>query len=82
MKTFFKAQILEMAESHIFCANSGSDYNAAIRNWLRRFFAEISALPCQKKAPQNAAQKPVVNALFRKPLRANGDCDVTETQLK
>ena len=82
MKIFWKAQILEKAESDIFCAKPGADNDAAIENWLRLFFTEIWALPCPKNALQNAPEKPVVNALFAKPLRANGDFDVTETQLK
>ena len=71
-----------MTESDIFCAKSSADYDAAIINWLRLFFAEIWALPCPRNAFQNALGKPVVNALFGKPLPANGDSDVTETILK
>ena len=41
MKIFWIAQILEMAESDIFCAKSGADYDAAIEIWLWLFFAEI-----------------------------------------
>ena len=36
----------------------------------------------QKLPSKYAPEKPVVNALFGKQLRVNGDCDVTETQLK
>ena len=82
MKIFWIAQILEMAESDIFCAKSGADYDAAIEIWLWLFFAEIWVLPCPKNALQNAPEDPVVNALFGKPLRAKGDCHITETYLK
>ena len=53
MKIFWKAQLLEMAETHKFFAKAGADHDAAIGNWLRVFFAEIWAL-CPKNALQNA----------------------------
>ena len=34
MKISWKAQIFEMAESDIFCANSGADHDTAIENWF------------------------------------------------
>ena len=46
MKIFWKARILEMAENDIFCAKSGADHDAAIKNMKRVIFAEIWALPC------------------------------------
>ena len=76
---FWKTQILEMSESEIFCAKLGAVNDAVIENWLRLFFAEILAFPCPKNALQNAPEKPIVNALFRKPVRTNGDSDITET---
>ena len=82
MKIFCRAKILEMVESHIMCKISAAEHIAAFQNKLRLFYAEILALLCPKKALQNAPEKFVVNALFGKPLRANGDCDVTETHLK
>ena len=71
-----------MAESDIFFAKSGADQEAAIQNWLRRFFAEISPLFCPKNALQYAPEKPVVKALFGKLVRANADCNVTEPHFK
>ena len=82
MKIFGKTQILEMAESDIFCGKTDADHDAAIESLLQLFFDDITSLPCPKNGLQNPPEKPVVNALFRKPLRANGDCDVTETHLK
>ena len=82
MKIFWKAPILEMAGSDIFCATLAFDDDAAIQNMMRLFFAEILALPCPKNALQNAPEKVVVNAIFGKPLRANRHCDVAETPLK
>ena len=82
MKTFWKAEILQMAESDIFDVKSGADHHAAIQNWLRPRFVELEAFLCPKNDLQKALKKPVVNALFGKPLRPNGDCDVTETHLE
>ena len=42
---FWKAQILEISESDIFCAKLGAVNDAAIKNRLRLFFAEILAFP-------------------------------------
>ena len=53
MKIFWKAQFLEMAESHIFYAEAGADHDASIENMLRLFFVEIWALSCPKSALQN-----------------------------
>ena len=36
----------------------------------------------QKFAPQNVLQNANFKALFGSPLRANGDCHATETQLQ
>ena len=41
MKKFWKPQILEMAESDIFCVKSDADYDAAIQNWLRPLFVDL-----------------------------------------
>ena len=38
---FWKAQILEMAESDIFCVKSGAGHDAAIENWLRSLFVVL-----------------------------------------
>ena len=73
---------LEMAESGIFCGKSDADHDAAVENCLRYFSAEILTLRCPKSGLQNSPKKPVGNALFGKPLRANGYCDVIEIHLK
>ena len=75
-------KILEMAESGIFCGKSDADHDAAVENCLRYFSAEILALRCPKSGLQNSPKKPVGNALFGKPLRANGYCDAIEIHLK
>ena len=41
VKKFWKPEILEMAESDIFCVKSDADCDAAIGNWLRPPFAEL-----------------------------------------
>ena len=82
MKKFWKAEILQMAESDIFDIKLGVDHDAAIPNWLRPRFVDLQAFLCPKNDLQKALKKPVVNALFGKPLRPNGDCDVTETHLE
>ena len=41
MKKFWKPEILDMAESDIFCVKSSADHDAAIENWLRPLFVEF-----------------------------------------
>ena len=41
MKHLWKPQILEMAESDIFCVKSGADHDTAIKNWLRPLFVDL-----------------------------------------
>ena len=41
MKKFWKAEILQMAESDIFDVQLGADHDAAIQNWLRFRFVEF-----------------------------------------
>ena len=41
MKTFWKAEILQMAESDIFNVKSGADHHAAIQSWLPPRFVEL-----------------------------------------
>ena len=48
MKNFWKPQILEMAESDIFCVKLGADHDASIQNWLRLLFVDLLAFPCTK----------------------------------
>ena len=71
-----------MAESDIFDVNSGADHDAEIQNLLQPRFVELSAFLFPKNDLQKAHKKPLVNAVFGKPLQPNGDCDVTETHLE
>ena len=41
MKTFWKAEILQMAKSDICDVKSDADHDAAIQNWLRPRFVEL-----------------------------------------
>ena len=41
MKIFWKAEILEMAESDIFYVKRGPDDDAAMEKWLRSLFVEL-----------------------------------------
>ena len=41
MKSFWKAQILEMAESDIFCVKRGHHDDSANGTWLLSVFAEL-----------------------------------------
>ena len=41
MQKFWKAEILERAESDIFCVRPGADHDAALENWLRPQFVEL-----------------------------------------
>ena len=41
MKKFCEPEILEMAESDIFCVKPGIDCDTAIENWLRPPFVEF-----------------------------------------
>ena len=43
MKTFWKAEILQMAESDIVDVKSGADHDASIQIWLRTRFVELLA---------------------------------------
>ena len=41
MRIFWKAQILEMAESDIFWVKPGADHDVAIENWLRPLLVDL-----------------------------------------
>ena len=41
MKSFWKAQILEMAESDIFCVKGGDHEDSANGAWLPSVFSEL-----------------------------------------
>ena len=41
MKIFWKAKILEIAESDVFCVKSDDDHDSANRSWLRLVFVEL-----------------------------------------
>ena len=78
MKIFWKAQILEMAESDIFCVKRSDDHDSGNRTWLQSVFAELKKFICQKVSFQNVLQKGKLKVLFPTRLRANGDCKVTK----
>ena len=81
-KKFWKPEILEVAESDIFCVKSGADHDTVIGNWPQPLFVELEAHPCPKNELQNALKIPVISALYGKPLRPNVDCVVAETHLE
>ena len=54
MKTFWKHEILEMAESDICFVKSGHNHDAAIENCLRSLIVELEAFFCPKNGLQNA----------------------------
>ena len=41
MKSYCKAEILEMAENDIFCVKQVGDHDSAMETWLRPFFVEL-----------------------------------------
>ena len=45
MKIFWKPEVLERAESDIFCVKLGAHHDAAIGNCLRPLFVEYEAYP-------------------------------------
>ena len=71
-----------MADSDICCAKWGDDHDSANETGLRLEFVEIRAFLYPKIAPQNVLQKANFETHFGRPLRAKGDCDVTETHLQ
>ena len=77
MKKWWKAEILEMAQSNIIYAKRGADHDGAMEKWLRPLFVKLLAFWSPKFALQNGLEKLVFTATFELPLRANGDRDVT-----
>ena len=57
-------------------------YSRCCNRKLAATFLCLDMGSCPKHPLKKAPEKPVFNALFGKPLRAHGDCDVTETHLK
>ena len=70
-----------MAESDIFYVNRGADDDGAMEKWLLLLFVELWAFLSSKFALQNGLEKPLFTATFGMPTRANGDRDVTESNL-
>ena len=50
--------------------------------WLGLIFVELCAFLSPKFALQNGLEKVLFTATIGMPLRANGDCDVTESYLE
>ena len=71
-----------MAESDIFYVKWGADDDGAMEKWLWLLFAELWAFLSPKVALQNGLEKVLFTATIGMPLRANGDCDVTESYLE
>ena len=70
-----------MAKSDIFYVKWGADDDGAMEKWLCLIFVELWAILSSQFALQNGLEKPLLTATFGMPLRANGDSDVTESNL-
>ena len=57
MKMFWKASILQMTESDIFCVQLGTDDDGAMEKWLWLLFVELWAFISPKLALQNGLEK-------------------------
>ena len=73
MKISWKAQILQMAKSDIFCVKSADDEDSANGTWLRSVFVELEAFLCPKFALQTVFK----NLILRYFLE--GRCGLTPT---
>ena len=82
MKIFCKASRLQMPESDIFYVKWGADEDGAMEKWLWLLFVELWAFLSPKFALQNGLTKLLFTATIGMLLRANGDCDVTESYLE
>ena len=82
MKNWWKAEILEMAQSNIIHAKRSADHDGAMEKWLRPLFVKLLAFWSPKLSIRNALEKPVFTATFVMPLRANGDRDVSESYME
>ena len=82
MKSLWKASILQMAESDMFYVKWGADEDGAMEKWLWLLFVELWAFLSPKFALQNRLEKVLLTSTIGVPLRANGDCDVTESYLQ
>ena len=82
MKTLWKASILQMAESGMFYVKWGADEDGAMEKWLWLLFVELWAFFPLKFALQNGLEKVLLTEQIGLPLRAKGDCDVTESYLE
>ena len=82
MTIFLKASILQMAENDIFYVKWGADDDGVMEKWLWLLFVELWAFLSPKFALQNGLEKVLFTATIGIPLRANGDCDVTESYLE
>ena len=82
MKSFWKAEILEMAESDIFYVKWGAYDDGAVEKWLWLLFVELWVFLSSKLSFQNGLEKPLFTATLGMPMRANGDRDVTKRYLE
>ena len=82
MKILWKASILQMTESDIFFIKWRADDDGAFEKGLWLLFRELWAFLSPKFAPQKLFEKDVFNATIGMPLRAESDCDVTESYLE
>ena len=81
-ENFWKASIIQMAESDIHKVECGADDDCAMKKWLRLIFVELWAFLSRKFYFQNGLEKVLFTATIGMPHRANGDCDVIESYLK
>ena len=82
MKIFWKASILQISESDISNEKWGADEDGAMEKWLWLLFVELWAFFPNNFALQNGLEKVLFTATIGMPLRAKGDCDVTESYLE
>ena len=73
MKIFWKAQILEMAESDTLCVKSGDNHDFANGTWLRSVYPSYKNI-FVKKLPSKLCSKELPSMYF-----LGGDCAPTAT---
>ena len=71
-----------MAESDIVYVNWGADNDGAMKKCMWLLFVELCAFLSPKFALQNGFEKVLFTATVGMPLRADCDCDVTESYLE
>ena len=71
-----------MAESDIVFVKWGADDDGVKEKWLWVLFVELWAFLSPKFALQNGLENVLFSETIGMLLRANGDCDVTESYLE